>query len=567
MANFNQPNQNKGMNGMKETRNHEGAIVHKLSPIEDLFSKVLGSFFGESTFYEKRNAHKDFVKLLDLIESLDENDKEYALKIAELGRLSNMIDYPLQILAATYNIEAYKGDKFLDETGKSKFSYYTDVIVRRAKDVNRILATHFAVYGKDRPLPKQMKKQLKAKLEQFDQYKLSKGLDLSKDKSLRDAIKLLHPTPKNKEMEDFYKAIIENRVVRGNGKVEVETALVKQGQREDKPEVSIAELRQSVYDTNLQALLRHIAKLASHGVFDDEEVLQVALNKIRNRDAVLASKLLPFRFHTAYKALSHLGNTAEVQQLKEAVEEALDHSIENVDTIDGLSAFLVDRSYSMVTTSVSGQSSVNADDVGMLLGAIAYKKGFGDLFVFSDNCHRVDVSRRSPVLEIVRAMEKIPGMHRGTDLKHALDTITAHAKDNDLAYDSLIILSDNDCYGYDEKTNSLTFGETFGWGYYSNQKNQVPSADKQINLMIKEGIIRKAWINNLGGNSFAIANTNSSTKNLITGFSEKFINVIDIYNQLGSGKDIRKVIDMLLEKERENVRVAKERALAKKKRR
>jgi hypothetical protein len=499
--------------------------------------------------------------LIELINSIPDKDKEYVLKIAELGRLSNMIDYPLQLLAASYHVDAFKGDNFLNESGKSKFSYYTDVIVRRAKDVNRILAAHFEVYGDTRPMPAQMKKQLKAKLEQFDEYKLSKGLDNSKTKSLRDSIKLLRPKPQTPEMAAFYKAIIENKVKRGHEKVEVETALVKQGQREDK-EVSIQELRQSVYDTNLQGLLRHVAKLHSHGVFDDKEVLEVAISKISNKNAVLASKLLPFRFYSAYKALSKLANTVEIVALKEAIEDAIEHSIENVDNIEGLSAFLIDRSYSMVTTPVSSQSSVNAEDVAMLLGAIAYKKGYGDLFVFSDTCVRVDISRRSPILEMVRTMKNIEGMNHGTNLAKALHTITKYANEQNVQYDNLMILSDNDCYGYNADNNSLRFGESRNWVWQNiaSKEAAYPSADKQVNQMLSNGIIRKAWINNLGGNSFVIVNTKSNTKNLITGFSEKFLNVISVYNQLGNGHDIRKVIDMLLEKERENLRLAKERS-------
>lgn len=556
MANFNKKTDKQSLH---EALNHEGAIVHQMTSIEILFSKVLGSFFGESTFYEQRDPKKDFDDLLDLIESIPEGDKEYVLKIAELGRLSNMIDFPLQVLAASYQSDSFKGDNFLDETGKSKFAYYTDVIVRRAKDVNRILATHYEVYGNKRPMPSQMKKQLKAKLEQFDEYKLSKGLDNSKVKSLRDSIKLLHPKPKTPELAAFYKAIIENKVKRGNDKVEVETALVKQGQQ-GHDSVSIAELRQSVYDTNLQGLLRHVAKLYLHWVFDDREVLEVALGKIRSKEAVLASKLLPFRFYTAYNALAKLGNTVEVTLLKEAVEEAFEISIENVEAIEGLSAFLIDRSYSMVETRVSGQSSVSAEEVAMLLGAIAYKKGFGDLFVFSDHCVHVDISRRAPLLEIVRVLQNVNRMNGGTDLARALQTIDGHATAHGLSYDNLFILSDNDCYGYDQQRNELTFGEHDSWMWQKNRKEMPVSADKHINQMISKGIIRKAWINNLGGNTFVIANTQSSTKNLITGFSEKFLNVISVYNQLGNGQDIRKVIDALLVKERENVRLAKERA-------
>ena len=74
----------------RTTVNHEGAVVHDLNALEVLFSKVLGSFFGESTFYENRDADKDFIDLVETINKVDYEDIEYVLKIAfiYMGSLS-----------------------------------------------------------------------------------------------------------------------------------------------------------------------------------------------------------------------------------------------------------------------------------------------------------------------------------------------------------------------------------------------------------------------------------------------------------------------------------------------
>lgn len=543
MANFNVRNQNKGKNGFNETTNHEGATVHQLNALETLFSKVLGSFFGESSYYENRSSYDDFNALLSLMEQVQENDKEYALKIAELGRLSNMIQYPLEILTVAYNMERYKGENFLDDKRRNKLRYYTNSVVRRTKDINEILATQLAVYGRKKPLPMQMRKNLKWKIEQYDQYKLSKGLDTSNEVKLSDAIKMLRPKPKTKEMEQFYRDIIEDNVSLGNDKKQIQTELTRLGQQ--RGDRNTGDLKDSLYKANLQALLKHLVNLIKNDVFEDPQALKYAVDKIRDKNTVLASKLLPFRFLSAYKELERFGNNRVVVMLKEAVEDALDISVENVDNIDGLTAFLIDRSGSMRYSRISEHSSVTAEDIALILGAIAYKKGTGDLFVFGSDTKRVNVSRRTPILEIVRAMKQHDDIGAGTDLNRALEFVNSHAKNNSLEYDNLIILSDNDCYGYNENYGVLTFGERYGWTFARNSD----SADKQVSQMIRDGVIKKVWINNLAGNDFAIVNTNAHTKNLITGFSEKFINIINIYNYLGTGKDIRKVIDLLLEKE------------------
>lgn len=53
-----------------KTVNHEGSVVHKLNTLETLFSKVLGYFFGESTYYEKRTAEGDFKEIQKLISEI-----------------------------------------------------------------------------------------------------------------------------------------------------------------------------------------------------------------------------------------------------------------------------------------------------------------------------------------------------------------------------------------------------------------------------------------------------------------------------------------------------------------
>lgn len=531
MANFNSSiAKNKGMN---QTLNHEGATVHQLTELETLFSKVLGSFFGESTFYENRDALSDLKNLETIIQNVSERDKEYVLKIAQLGRMFNMIDYPLQILAVAGNMKRYNGESFKDETGNGKMRYYIDQIVQRTKDVNSVLSTQLVVYGK--PIPKQLRKGLKEKLESYDMYKLSKGLDIGREISLKDSIKLLHPHPMNSEMEEFYTNILQGKVKKGNDKKDIQSELTKKGQT-DKVERTDTDLIQSVYDSNLQTIVKNLISLYRNGLFGNEEVVNYIAGQLKNERVVLNSKLLPFRFFSAYVELGKLGNSYAVSTIREALEDAVDISIANVDEIEGLTAYLIDISSSM-NRKISSKSSVTAKDIALLLGAIAYKKGTGDLFLFATDTNRVNISRRTPVFEIVNIMKNI---HLGgcTDIKKAFIMIDEHAKANDLKYDNVIILSDGDCYGYDKKTNTLSFSD------YS-----VKNADQHINRMIDEGIVKKVWINNLLGNDFAIVNTRSHQKNLITGFSEKFLDIINVYNSLGTGKDIRKVIDTLLEKE------------------
>ena len=60
--------------------------------------------------------------------------------------------------------------------------------------------------------------------------------------------------------------------------------------------------------------------------------------------------------------------------------------------------------------------------------------------------------------------------------------------------------------------------------------------------------VKKVYLNNLLGNNFAIVNTDDFRKNLITGFSERIVDVINTYSAIGTGaSDIRVVIDSLVD--------------------
>lgn len=535
MANFNKTKEIT----TQTTVNHEGMTAFQLGALETLFSKSLGSFFGEKTAYENRDAETAYKELEALIDAVPLKDSECVLKIAELARLSNMIDYPLQVLSVAFHNEKFKGENFLDETGKSKMNYYADVIVRRAKDVNQLLASHFAMY-EGTPIPSQMKKQLRSQVEQFDKYKLSKGLDTTKSVSLADTIKLVRPRPANDEMAKFYKDIIEDTVTLGNTQVEIQSALSNSGKVDS--ESSIAELEASVHTSNVQALLRNLTALYRKGVFNNPKMVEAVVRKLNNKKAVLSSKLLPYRFYSAYKMLS-ANSGPQVQTILEAIEVASDYALDNVEDLEGYSAYLVDRSGSMRESVLSAKSAITADELAAVLGAIAYKKGKGDLYLFATTVQQIKPSRKDSIISLTNQILSIR-CGGGTDIAKAIDTIAVTAIEEKLTYDNLIVLTDGDCYGYNKGIFSI--GEGRSWG-----RNNYKNADDHINELLSKGIIKKVWFNDLLGNTFSIVNTRSNSKNLIVGFSEKYLNILHTYNLLGSKQDVRTMIDQLLEAERQ----------------
>lgn len=526
----------------KTTLNHHGSVVHQLDSLETLFSKVLGSLFGESTHYEKRTAEKDYEDLCKIIEKVDDEDIEYVLKIARLGREYNMIQYPLSVLTACMNDDRFKGQSFVDEaTGRNKLQSYSQYIIRRGKDILDILATQMNVYGfqttgrgknlhRQTPIPMQMRKVLKGKIESFNEYQLSKALGESKQVSMSDAIKLLHPDPTNSRVrKNFYKDIIEGKVKMGDDSKQVQSEIAKVNNKNSK--TTKKDVVKSIDTSTVMAIVKNLVALDRAGVLADKKAVDSIVAKLTDKKEVQKSRLLPFRFYSAYKEVSSLRSSEGKRRVLDALVEALDLSIDNLQDIVGYSAILIDLSGSM-NHSISSMSSVTAREVACVLGAICAKKGIADVYVFADKCELVEVSKKSTVMDIA---DKLINTHVGgcTNLDTALRKIEASGT----KYTNLIILSDGDCYS--QSGNSFRFSEGWGCRY---------SPDEDVNRLMKSGIFKKVYLNNLLGNNFAIVNTDDFRKNLITGFSERIVDVINTYSAIGTGaSDIRVVIDNLVE--------------------
>lgn len=526
----------------KTTLNHHGSVVHQLDSLETLFSKVLGSLFGESTHYEKRTAEKDYEDLCKIIEKVDDEDIEYVLKIARLGREYNMIQYPLSVLTACMNDDRFKGQSFVDEaTGRNKLQSYSQYIIRRGKDILDILATQMNVYGfqttgrgknlhRQTPIPMQMRKVLKGKIESFNEYQLSKALGESKQVSMSDAIKLLHPDPTNSRVrKNFYKDIIEGKVKMGDDSKQVQSEIAKVNNKNSK--TTKKDVVKSIDTSTVMAIVKNLVALDRAGVLADKEAVDSIVAKLTDKKEVQKSRLLPFRFYSAYKEVSSLRSSEGKRRVLDALVEALDLSIDNLQDIVGYSAILIDLSGSM-NHSISSMSSVTAREVACILGAICAKKGIADVYVFADRCELVEVSKKSTVMDIA---DKLINTYVGgcTNLDTALRKIEASGT----KYTNLIILSDGDCYS--QSGNSFRFSEGWGCGY---------SPDEDVNRLMKSGVFKKVYLNNLLGNNFAIVNTDDFRKNLITGFSERIVDVINTYSAIGTGaSDIRVVIDNLVE--------------------
>lgn len=539
MANLNK-NRIKNSMPAKDTNttlNHEGAVVHKLNLLEELYSRVTGSYMGESTFYVSKSPEEDAERIKEIISLLPAEDAEYALKIAAIGRECNMISYPLATLTACYNDDKFKGTEFCDENGVNKLVGYSNKVIRRGRDITDILATQFVLYP-GQTLPKQERKNLKRALERMDEYQLSKALGKNRAVSMADAIKLLHPNCPAKS--EFYKSVIENRVKFANGKKQVQSTLSTVNNENSK--TTVKDVKASIEDSSLMSIVKNLVGMFRAGAIDMESADTIAA-KLTNPEIVRGSRIMPYQLYDAYKMVVRSGNSgAAYIKVRDALIRAIDLSCDNVDAIEGYSIIFCDLSGSM-DYPVSGMSSTKGKEVAAVLAAVALKKSTATVYAFATSCARVDVSSTSTVVDIVNAiLSKNREVGGGTRLSAAMQEVLHFERD----VDNVIVLTDGDSYtrpsdyGYAYKDNAkFHFGSRYG----------SDSCDDIVNKLITTKKMRRIFINDLRGNNFSVVNTGDYRKNLVCGYTEKYIDAINFQILLDkASSDIRKLIDIMYEK-------------------
>lgn len=531
MANMN-TNKKKTKEDTNITVSHVGETVHKLNAIEELFGIATGTYLGESTAYEERSAESEIKRIQRLVADVPAEYSEYVLKIAAIGRAGNMISSPLAVLTACFNDEKYRGPAVGGNNEESVINKYVPQVVCRAKDITEILATQTSLYPRPTdeeikaaklrgqklaatPIPRRLLKTLRKRLEAFDEFQISKGLSKNSIFTMADAIRLLHPT----DNKPIYKAVLDGTAKVGNGKEQLTSALSSEERTTEK-------VVQSLENSSLSQIVNNLVSMLRNGEMT-EEAIKIICDKLGNPDVVRKSRIMPYKLFNAYLMVKYQRGP-EAKEISEALSNAIDASVENVADIDGYSAVFVDLSGSM-DAHVASLSSTTRKVLAAFLGAIAAKKAKSRVYAFATHCAEIEVvSRNEPVVSITQRILQA-NVGGATYLDEAIRTV----KEIGEKFDNLILLTDSDCYH--RTNNSFAFGTSYGRTY-----------DSEINACIKAGVFKRIFVNDLCGNDFSIVNTDDYRKNLVSGFTERYIDSINntILLQKNAG-NIISLIDIL----------------------
>lgn len=370
------------------------------SPKLRLASLLLTSFVSDQYY---RSGDEVLEELRDAIKAVD---PQFAAKAAIYGRN----EYGMRSISHATAAEIANLVK-----GEPWTKRFMNKVVRRPDDVTEILAYYLSNYGK--PVPNSMKKGLSQALTRFDEYQLGKYRGAKKDMSLVDAVNLVHPRS-TEALGKLMRDELRSKTW--------ETGLTQSGQKAESEEDK-KKKKERVWKTLLAedklgyfALLRNLRNIMEQA----PEEVDLALDKLLNKERLKKSLVLPFRFHTAIKEIEQLSDP-QANKVVMALGEAIDLSVDNVPDLKGRTLIALDDSGSMMGREI---------EIGSVFTAVMLKALDSQLLMFSDNARHLTLNPSDSTLTLAnQIMQNTRG--GGTDFHLPFSESTQ-------PYDRIIILSD-----------------------------------------------------------------------------------------------------------------------------
>jgi hypothetical protein len=458
-----------------KTTNREGHVAYSMADRELLVTQTLTSFFGEPKFYGDNS--EDLVKTA---ERVVKSDPEFVAKLAAFARNEfNMrtVSHVLTIILA----HAVEGKPYTRKAIPS--------IVVRADDMTAIMQGYKDMYG--HPFPNSLKRGIGDAFGKFNEYALAKYKGSSDKFKMRDVLRACHPTPKNKEQSELWKRVIADELATP---VTWETELSANGNNAATWEKLLNE-----DSVGYMAMLRNLRNIIKANPAN----IQKAYDIIGDKERVLKSRQLPFRFLSAHKEL--VGEPGATSKVFDALEKAMDYAADNLPKISGKTAIAVDVSGSMRLHTVSTKSKITCAEVGLMLGVMASKLCEDSLFVtFDKELYPQSTHSASGVLSQVSSIKVNGG---GTNL----ELVFSHLIRNNISVDRVLMFSDNEI---NRDADSY-------WG--PRRKPVQALADEYRNKVNPNCWVHAVDLQGYGTQQFTGARTN-----IITGWSDRLLEFITL---------------------------------------
>lgn len=478
--------------------NFMGEKAFQLADKELLVSTVMTTFL-QNSYYEKESEIVDrIVNLIDKVNPL------FAAKLSIYARNEGNLRSVTHLMAATLA-------KHVSGTDWGK-RYYSKIVVR-PDDMSEILSAYATMNHMKltdiKNIPNSIKKGFKEVLERLDAYQIDKYKMKNREVSLIDLVRLFHPKGTQKNAEAFKRLVNDEKLDDLYDSKILEKEMTKAGQQtkdmsqEEKEEAkreAIVSVLDNVKGMPIMNLLRNLRNILIYA----PDKVNDACQQLTIEQKVLNSRLLPFRFATAYAEIEKMkyddlkknndsailfeSETSVQNQSKDefvenqmlildAIEKAIEISCQNIPELDGKTAILVDDSGSMRgdaggSSRVSAFSCTNTAMIGHLFASMmAWKQNDVYVGLFGDKLVSVPFKRDIRLLDFNKKSYEIGGTCGGATengIYEFLETVVKEKK----KIDNIVVFSDcqigrgsgsgfTSWYGCGYNTRSQHFHEVF----------------------------------------------------------------------------------------------------------
>lgn len=472
---------NKSTKGAMKTTNKSGHAAYRMDEKTKLVTMALTTMLGEPKYYGDNTS-----ALVRTARNLCRaGHGEFVAKLAVWARTKGKLRSVSHALVAVCAYECS------GQVGKDGMSFVRkaahDIASMRGDDGSEMLATYWALNGKESKHPHALQRGIRDALEVAKPYAIAKYQGGNRDVKMRDVLRLTHPDAMRDDTTEAMGKALDGTLPFPKS---WETELSERGNTAEVWNELIAENK-----VGYMACLRNLRNIVKSGA-DMKPVLE----RIQDRESVLNSRQLPFRFYSAYAMLAREGLAST--SIMRALDRALTISCMNVERLPGKTAVLIDVSGSM-SSRVSGKSIVSCADIAGILGAMASHIS-DDALVIAFN-HSAEVIPMTG-LTVLADKKMLPMPGGGTDMAAGFEKLMTTGFDAD----RVIVLSDNEVNGG-------------GWWGRDNKKVIQHNLD-----LYRKKVGHDVWCHAIDLQGYGTQQFAGDKVNIIAGWSEQVLKFVSL---------------------------------------
>lgn len=271
---------------------------------------------------------------------------------------------------------------------------------------------------------------------------------IGNEPSLKDIIMMVHPKANNSARNQLYRWVCGFDFDEKQLPVELQKYLKLQKDPsgfEELPKVPFQMYTsmgltdagwKAIFDISTwQQIRMNLATFNRHNVFNDFSYVNKAYERLTSREDILRSKVMPYSVFSAYL------NSGDIPtRIKEALNTAVQISLENIPKINGKTVIAIDYSGSM-DWRLNYKSSVRYIDIAAVFtAAIKFRNPNAEIVLFNTRAMDYTVNPGTTVMQLANNLSRLAD--GGTDCSSAFKHIYDKGRYNGMP-DNIIMISDN----------------------------------------------------------------------------------------------------------------------------